>query len=181
MCIRDSAVVFLGWLRHAFATAHRLGGGRWMTFSPGEAVGSFVVPFLNLYRPYVAMHELVRASDPHAVDDPDEDRAPVETAGYRDPGLDGPREAPALPAPPLAAWWAIWLASGVVGYFGARLAAADALSAAAAGGWIVVAADAGALAAAGLVGRVMVRIDDRQRELLRRLAASTPEARPADG
>jgi hypothetical protein len=58
-----TAVAFLMWLYRANQNARALGSDT-LEFTPGEAVGSFFIPFLNLFRPYQAVRELWRASDP---------------------------------------------------------------------------------------------------------------------
>jgi hypothetical protein len=61
-------VLFLVWIRRANINADALVRSR-MEFTPGWAVGWFFVPFANLFKPYQAMAEIYRASDPKA--DPD--------------------------------------------------------------------------------------------------------------
>ena len=58
-----SAIAFLLWLYRVCENlrAYRT---RAFEFTPGEAVGSFFIPFLNLYRPYEAVREAWLASDP---------------------------------------------------------------------------------------------------------------------
>lgn len=140
-----------------------------MAFSPGEAVGSFFVPLRNFVRPFQALHELARASEPAELEEPP--RAPDSTAGYREPALE-PEEAPrTFAAPPLGAWWATWIGAHVVGFIGTRLAHSVDLEVAANGGWILMASDALELAAAVCVGLVVYRLDRRRQEVFRRIGA----------
>lgn len=54
-------ILFLRWLYWSSRRAESL-GAREMTFTPGRAVGAFLVPIFNIWRPYIALNELVRAS-----------------------------------------------------------------------------------------------------------------------
>ncbi|MCU4177435.1 DUF4328 domain-containing protein [Carboxylicivirga sp. N1Y90] len=54
-----SVVVFLGWFRRAYGNLHR-SGIRNITYSETMTNWSFVIPFINLYRPYQIMKELLQ-------------------------------------------------------------------------------------------------------------------------
>ena len=58
-------LLFCVWIRRANVNADALVASG-MEFTPGWAVGWFFVPFANLYKPYQAMAEIYRASDPNA-------------------------------------------------------------------------------------------------------------------
>ncbi|MFK7990545.1 MAG: DUF4328 domain-containing protein [Sandaracinaceae bacterium] len=88
-----SATFFLLWFHRATHNARARGHD--LTFSPGEAVGMWFVPFVNLVRPYQMMGELDRAT---ANDDRDD--AVLHTAG--DVGL----------------WWGLWVVGGLLGWTG---------------------------------------------------------------
>lgn len=173
-------IAFLSWLHRAVGVAQRLLAGRGLDVGPWGAVGSFFVPFTNVYRPYQVVHALARASDPHAVDDPDEERDPVPAPGYREPALGEPSPRPRFLAPPLGLWWATWIFSGVVGFFGAKFTSDD-LSSLEHVAWVIVAAQLLTVGAAILVGLVVIRIAALQGELLRRVAVTTPPTRSGDG
>jgi len=61
-------LLFCVWIRRANINADALVASG-MEFTPGWAVGWFFVPFANLFKPYQAMAEIYRASDPK--NDPD--------------------------------------------------------------------------------------------------------------
>lgn len=54
-------IFFLRWLYWSSRRAESL-GAREMTFTPARAVGTFLLPIFNLWRPYIAVNELLRAS-----------------------------------------------------------------------------------------------------------------------
>lgn len=70
--------------------------------TPGWAVGSFFVPFANLWKPYQAMREIWRASEPE-LGDPRFDPRAAEV-----PGL-------------LPLWWGAYLVQGVMGNIAFRI------------------------------------------------------------
>lgn len=162
-------IAFLLWLHRAFHHAHWAGAGRWMRFSPAEAVGSFFIPIRNLVRPLQALHELARASEPAELDEPP--RTPDSTAGYREPALSPVEEARSFRAPPLGAWWVTWIGAHVVGFLGTRVAHSPDLAVAANGGVVLMVSDLLTLAAAIFVGLVVFALDRRRQEVFRRLVA----------
>lgn len=62
--ILPCGIVFLRWLYLASRNVHEETQG--MRFTPGWTVGWYFVPVLNLWKPYQAMVELFRASNPDA-------------------------------------------------------------------------------------------------------------------
>ncbi len=56
-----ASIAFLFWFGRAYSNLHK-SGLEGIKFSSGWAVGSFFVPFLNLYRPYDVMRDLWRGS-----------------------------------------------------------------------------------------------------------------------
>jgi hypothetical protein len=71
-----------------------------MEFTPGWAVGWFFVPFANLVKPYQAVAEIYRASNPDA-----------------DPDFWAVSEVPAY----LRVWWVSYLASNIVRTLNSRV------------------------------------------------------------
>jgi hypothetical protein len=92
------AVLFLVWINRVNKNAWAL-GARSMEFTPGWCVGWFFVPVANLYKPYQAVREIWRASNPGF--SVDWQRAPSSSL--------------------LALWWAFWLISCVIGRIAFRL------------------------------------------------------------
>jgi hypothetical protein len=88
-----AAVLYCRWLYCAYKDAALLQGAS-LRFTPREAVVSFFLPFVALYRPYQVLVHL------HAVSDPRSIAIPPETGA----GVGGWEKL--FPA---AAWWALWL------------------------------------------------------------------------
>ncbi len=164
------AVVFLLWLHRAYraAGALRVSG---MRSTPRGAVVSFFIPVVNLFRPYQAVRELHDGLDPAALPAPEPRPRPDGAEHYRASAATLPLTPVALPAAPVGAWWACWVASNMVSCVGLRVVGgADAL-ALRAQSWASIAGDAFALAAAVLGVLVVRAVDARVRERHRRVAA----------
>jgi hypothetical protein len=71
-----TASLFLAWIYHARANVRAFGVRR-PRFTRGWAVGAFLVPGMNLVRPYAVLGEIWRASDPEVLDPFDWRGAPV--------------------------------------------------------------------------------------------------------
>jgi hypothetical protein len=87
-----TAVVFLRWVYLTNRNARALAGDD-LKFTPGWAVGWYFVPVATLWKPYQAMKEMFRASNPDYADN------------WRD--------APFPKYLPL--WWGLWIVSGILG------------------------------------------------------------------
>ncbi len=160
-----TASLFLAWIYHARANVRALGVRR-PRFTSGWAVGAFLVPGMNLFRPYAVLGEIWQASDPAILD-------PFGWRGARVPRL-------------LRLWWGATLAwatlAGVAAFAEAtggvvlgRLRLAALLSAL---------SDAGACAAAALGWLVVVRLAEAQQakwERVRAAGGAPPGARAGSG
>ncbi len=62
-----TVVLYCLWLYRVYQNLPAL-GARNLRFSPGWAVGYFFIPILNLFRPYQAVKETWKASDPAVLD-----------------------------------------------------------------------------------------------------------------
>jgi hypothetical protein len=153
-----TAVVFLTWVYHARANVRALGVRR-PRFTRGRAIGAFLVPGLNLFRPYAVLGEIWQASDPAILD-------PFGWRSARVPRL-------------LRLWWGALLAWAI-------LAGVAVLAEASAGvilGRLRLAAglgalaDAGACAAAAASWLVVVRLAEAQQEKWERVRAAREAAR----
>jgi hypothetical protein len=96
--------------------AHAL-GARGMEFTPGWAVGWYFIPFMNLVKPYQAVQEIYRATDPQA----DADDWKLSYV----PSLFG-------------WWWGLWIVSNVLGSIVGRAALSSDPAALAVGPWLDV-------------------------------------------
>ena len=92
-----SGILFLVWIHRANYNARKL-GAQDLQFTPGWCVGWFFVPFANLWKPYQAMKEIVKAST-----------NPAEWRSQSDDPLVG-------------GWWALFIISAIVSHFSLRLA-----------------------------------------------------------
>jgi hypothetical protein len=91
-----TAILFLFWMHRAYSNLKSFGATD-LSFSPGWAIGYFFVPFLNLWKPFEAMSEIWKASDPNTR---------VDASGQWKSAATG-----AL----LNAWWIMWLVSNIAG------------------------------------------------------------------
>jgi hypothetical protein len=98
------AVAFLVWLHRVVRNVPALGNPKSkVDYSPGWAVGSFFVPFVNLVVPYKAVREVWEKSDP-AVRSGDDFM-------FAQPS----------PAPLVLGWWLVWIAWYVLSNISWRL------------------------------------------------------------
>lgn len=96
-----TGILFLTWMRRAYNNVPAFGMEE-PSYSPGWAVWGFLVPFLNLIRPYQVMKEIWRASDP----------------GVRP----GPGWVDAPVSPLVSWWWGMYLVMNLVASLGVRMA-----------------------------------------------------------
>lgn len=104
-----AGIAFLVWMHHASTNAHSF-GHEGLRYEPAWAVAWWFIPIVSMWKPFGAMREIWRASDPRLASM----GSKTAWAGI---------EAPAL----LLVWWLTYLASGtiaVVGGLGAGYAAA---------------------------------------------------------
>ena len=154
-----TVVVFIVWLHRSYKNVPAFGAQTEHT--PGWAIGSWFVPFLNLVRPYQIVKETWVKSDPGV----------SHASGYADAGP-GARAATLV-----GVWWGCWLVSNVLENLHGRLVGEDnvQLSAAATLG---VASSALTAAAAVLAFLVVKNIDRMQEEKAARLSVNAWPAPP---
>lgn len=97
-------VMFCMWVYRANKNARAL-GAQGMEYTPGWTVGWFFIPIANLWKPYQAIHQVWRASDPLA--DP------------RDPSAWEQSPNSAL----VGGWWAAWVVTNVAANVAMRVTA----------------------------------------------------------
>jgi hypothetical protein len=158
-------IFFARWL-YAASQDTALLGGRPLRFSASQAVWSFFIPLVSLYRPYQALKDLHAASDPTSL--PDIPRYEVRTGegDYRSNArsvIDRQWKAKAFP---VGAWWGAFLLHATS--LNARGSAALELP------WRLAFAAHALFDVASAVLAIMViqSIVDRQRERLRRIEAA---------
>lgn len=92
-----TAVAVLRWMHRTYANLPSL-GAQGLSLSPRQVVLAFFIPFVNLVRPYHAMSDIWRASEPRA-------------------GADGQDAWQSHRVPlRIRLWWACWLGRGVLSY-----------------------------------------------------------------
>jgi len=160
-----TCVAFLVWIFRSFRNLTAL-GNRELKYSPGRAVGGFLIPFLNIVRPLPVMRELWHASDPDRLE--------------QDLSAEGPAIRNQLGTPlPVSRWWAIYLLYGFVGNVVFRMGMIEnpTLSQIQASSMMSVLSDMVGIASAILAARVVSRIDLGQQQRWERIRAMDP--RPA--
>jgi|SoiMethySBSTD1v2_1073268.scaffolds.fasta_scaffold489163_2 uncharacterized protein DUF4328 len=151
-----AAVVFLFWQHRAYKNLPTLGVPR-PDFSSGWVIGSWFVPFLNLFRPYEIVKYIHNKSDPDTVN--------VEV-GHYDAGGNLT----------LKAWWGFWIATAIVGRFSDRIyRRAENLDDHVAAGWVGIFVSGLTLVAACLAIAVVRDITSRQEERHKRLMAASQQ------
>jgi hypothetical protein len=146
-------IAFLLWQHRAHSNLRPLGAGR-LEFSPGWAVGYFFIPFLNLVRPYQAVRELWRWSQP------------ADNGG----GITGLSFTASTGAPLVGWWWGFWLASNGLSNVYGRMADEGNMQTPAA--WVGLFSNALNIVAAALAIQLIRTIDRMQTERSRQLAIS---------
>jgi hypothetical protein len=166
-------LLFFLWVASAFDAAVLL-GARPVRFKASSVIVGFMVPFLNLFRPFQGLRALDDAIEPAVLPEP---RPVPETGehggGYREAALAGAAAAADTRRPPLLAWWALWIGGSVLSL--ARLGESDDWMSARTLDAIVAASEA---LCAALAIVVVHRIGSRLQERARRLAAKAADAPP---
>lgn len=108
-------IVYCCWIHRANRNARALGAAD-MQFTPGWCVGWWFIPVANIFKPYQAVAELFRASDPDAGEH-------WRTASV-----------PAM----LGTWWACWIICNVLGNLSLKLSLREDPDMVTAGLWVDV-------------------------------------------
>jgi hypothetical protein len=145
-----TVIFFCVWLYRTYDNLRAFGPWRRLDYSPGWAVGSFFVPFVNLVVPYRAVKEVWQKSGP-----PDE-------------GL------LAEPGPPATfpVWWMFWLLASFASNISMRVSFNENVSESTAT-MISLIASALSIVAAVFAYLVVVAIDKRQEETSRKIKLGT--------
>ena len=139
-----TVISFLMWLHRASSNLRAFGEPQ--DTSPGWAVGSFFVPFANLFVPYRGVREVWKKSDPAAAN-----------------SMFYPVSPPAF----FPAWWGFWIASNIANNIYFRMSTFDAGRDATA--LVGIFSEILSIAAAGFAIMVIREIDRRQEERSRSL------------
>jgi hypothetical protein len=149
-----TAVAFGMWTYRAYGNLPAL-GGRQLRMTPGWAVGSYFIPILNLFRPYQAVVEVWKVSDP---------AVGVTTQHSR---------SLARATPLLGLWWTLWLISGIYGRltFRASLAENPTVDDLVTGTWLSLFGNVLGIVLCVAARAVVLRVNARQEEKAERLRA----------
>lgn len=148
----STVVAFCMWLHRAYKNLSAFGAFK-LNHSPGWAVGSFFVPFVNLVVPYRAVKEVWQKSVPQ-------------------PGLSEPSPPGWFPV-----WWLFWLLSAWAGNISFRMSFNEGVSESTAA-VVSIVADFLAIVAALFAYVVIGEIDDRQEETARTLGLKNAAGPP---
>ena len=136
-----TVVVFPMWLYRSYKNLRAFNSWVRLDYSPGWAVGSFFIPFVNLVVPYRAVRETWQKSGP-----PDEAL------------ISQPNPPPSFPL-----WWLFWLLCSITGNISLRVSFNENVPESTAT-MIGMVADAAAILAAAFAYLVVDAIDKRQEE-----------------
>ncbi len=135
-----TVVVFCKWAYRANRNARALGVED-MKHSPGWTVGWWFIPIANLFKPYMAITEIARASDPDAA----------------------ARDWHDLPLPSIFGWWwAAWLVMNFTDQIELQMATSDRDAVVTASVWVAAATWPLTAVATWLVIKVIREIESRQ-------------------
>jgi hypothetical protein len=96
------------WTRDAFALGASL-GLRSLRTRGTSAAWSFVIPLVQLWRPFLALVELTRALDRERIPAAAPVASQEATEHYRQNAVGAVVDDRPLPSVPIGAWWALWL------------------------------------------------------------------------
>jgi hypothetical protein len=150
-----SAITFITWSYRAYQNLRPLGNWN-LQYSTGWTIGSWFVPFLNLYYPYVIHAEIWQGSDPAPI----RDRSGLVTKTSSLVGW----------------WWASYLTMNVIAY-GQRHLSNDSTTSAFLQCGVSIFADFFAIPAAILAMLLIKKIDRNQEERYQLLLQQPAESR----
>lgn len=154
-------VVFLIWMHRSYVNLKPLGTTH-TEYSPGWAVGSWFVPFVNLVRPYSIIKEIWFGSDP---DDVNTEGSPLGST----------LEMAKIVTPMFGFWWAMWIISNVFNNISTRLSfRSTSLDDHVMSFWLAIIASVLTIVAAFLAISVVNAITKRQEEKYKRQMAVAP-------
>ncbi len=114
-----TGVVFLRWLHGATRCTRALGGDT-LRWTPKEAVTGFIIPFLNIARPFQIVRDVHDHLAPELLPAPQAQAVSGELSGYRSVELREPPPPVRLPHASIGAWWGTFWLGNVFGNIAAR-------------------------------------------------------------
>jgi len=169
-----TGVLFLRWL-HTTVTLTRALGGDTLRFTPRDAVLGFIIPFLNIQRPYQVVRDVPDHLAPDAVPEPPVTVTADASMGYREVAMVAPPPPIKLPHASIGAWWGFFWIGNILSNVAARQHG-NTVESLLLGNTVNNLADAVDVVGASL-GVVMVRgLTARLVERYRRVRHNSPEA-----
>lgn len=101
-----TAILFLRWAHRLVLVAQQLGAD--VRMRPASIVTSFIIPLVNLWRPYKMFSRLSKALDPDSLPPPETRVDPAAMTDYRS-AVFASTSRPDLPRPLLGLWWTGWI------------------------------------------------------------------------
>jgi hypothetical protein len=115
-----TGTLFLRWL-HLLTKVTRGLGGDTLRWQPGEACWGFVIPFLNITRPYQVVRDLHDHLAPDVVPEPQAQVVAGDLSGYRGVEVKAPPPPVKLPHAAIGAWWGTFWVGNLFANFAGRV------------------------------------------------------------
>lgn len=168
-----TGVVFLRWIHKSVAVA-RVFGARPFRWQPGAAVTGFIIPFLNITRPYRIVRDIHDSFTPDDLPKPTARVRENEEAGYRAVSIDEPPPGAPLPRAWIGAWWALYFVGGIIGFIANKFERPSAAELQVRNNWLLI-YHAVEIVGALLAVRVVTAVAARTAERFRRIRYCAPE------
>ena len=114
-----TGVLFLRWLHRTVRLTRALGGDT-LRWTPKDAVLSFIIPLVNIARPFQVMRDLHDHLAPDVVPEPQVLVQPGDLSGYRGVEVKAPPPPVKLPHASIGAWWGFFWVGNVFANIAAR-------------------------------------------------------------
>lgn len=174
-----TGTLFLMWLHRVVKVTRALGGDT-LRWSPKDAVLGFIIPFINIARPFQVMRDVHDHLAPDVLPEPPVQIAPSDLSGYRGVEVKPPPPPAKLPHASIGAWWGAFWVGNVFGNVAARQTG-DGIDALLARNSLNALSDAIDIVSAVLAVVVVRGVTARLVERYRRARHNPPEALAAAG
>ncbi len=114
-----TATLFLMWLHRTVKLTRALGGDT-LRWTPKDAVWGFIIPFINIARPFQVMRDVHDHLAPDVLPEPPVQVQPGELSGYRGVEVKAPPPPAKLPHASIGAWWGFFWVGNAFGNIAAR-------------------------------------------------------------
>jgi len=114
-----TGTLFLMWLHRTLKVTRALGGDT-LRWTPKDAVWGFIIPFINITRPFQVMRDVHDHLAPEVLPEPPVQVQSSELSGYRGVEVKAPPPPVQLPHASIGAWWGFFWVGNVFGNIAAR-------------------------------------------------------------